>query len=403
MTDFSQIGFKRDDIHTPVNFLPENYVFVGCFHNSYTFRGAHRSNVARDNCLRLLALNDRPNGPGVSNCDHCGAAIAFVGVFQHKDGDYIAVGSTCAENRFPLSNAEFQRLRKEHRLSRNRDLREAEFEQYKVDHPEVDWAWADALAAATAQVPSTSANFRVRSILSNGRKYGSLTDSQLRYLGVLLIPAPAPVAPPVDPDQAKAQAFLRAYSGSNGFLNSLKSQVEAGRTLSPRQLECALKNVKEAQAPQVPKVDNSRLSPGIYVNAEGHVYKVQGNQAFKSAAKRQAKGSDISPYDVHGAYVYAKVWGHSDGSRINLSEVGDLSSGLHSLWIYERGLINQLVVDHRMTLTEARTFGELYSQCVNCGRTLTDEKSIDAAIGPVCIKQFPDWGHQELDHNHKEA
>ena len=393
------IGFHRSDIHTPVNFLPENYTFVGCFHNTYSFKGG-RFNSTRDQLLAKLELNHRPNGPGVSNCDHCGAAIAFVGVFQHRDGDYIAVGSTCAENRFPLSNADFQRLRKEHRLSRGRDLRAAEFEQYKVDHPEVDWALADALAATTAQAASTSANFRVRSILFNGGKYGSLTDAQLRYLGVLITPVPAPVAQlryPVDPDQAKAQTFLKAYSGSNGFLNSLKSQVEDGRTLSPRQLECALRNVAEAEAPQVPKVDNSRLPVGIYVDAAGLIFKVQGNQAFKSAAKRQAKDSTApDPYSV--GFVYAKVWGQSDGTRLPIQEVGDLS--LHQLWIYERGLIHNLVVDHRMTLDEARHFGELYSQCVNCGRTLTDKNSIDKAIGPVCIRQFTNWGHQELDHNH---
>lgn len=38
----------------------------------------------------------------------------------------------------------------------------------------------------------------------------------------------------------------------------------------------------------------------------------------------------------------------------------------------------------RMTLEEAKEFGALYSFCVRCGRTLTDEESIAAGIGPIC-------------------
>ena len=37
-----------------------------------------------------------------------------------------------------------------------------------------------------------------------------------------------------------------------------------------------------------------------------------------------------------------------------------------------------------MSLEEAKAFGRLYGFCVRCGRTLTDEESIAAGIGPVC-------------------
>lgn len=41
-----------------------------------------------------------------------------------------------------------------------------------------------------------------------------------------------------------------------------------------------------------------------------------------------------------------------------------------------------------MTLAEAKEFGAIYGVCCNCGRTLTDENSIEAGIGPVCAAKF---------------
>jgi hypothetical protein len=43
---------------------------------------------------------------------------------------------------------------------------------------------------------------------------------------------------------------------------------------------------------------------------------------------------------------------------------------------------------HRMTLAEAKEFGAIYGICCNCSATLTDERSIEEGIGPVCAKRF---------------
>jgi hypothetical protein len=42
----------------------------------------------------------------------------------------------------------------------------------------------------------------------------------------------------------------------------------------------------------------------------------------------------------------------------------------------------------KMTLEEAVQFGKLYGVCCRCGRTLTDENSIAAGIGPICAGAF---------------
>lgn len=44
--------------------------------------------------------------------------------------------------------------------------------------------------------------------------------------------------------------------------------------------------------------------------------------------------------------------------------------------------------DMKLTLEQAKTFGAIYGVCCVCGRTLTDENSIAAGIGPICAGKF---------------
>lgn len=59
-------------------------------------------------------------------------------------------------------------------------------------------------------------------------------------------------------------------------------------------------------------------------------------------------------------------------------------------WGFEfaRGMVYKLRPEHKMTIEEAKEFGALYGTCCVCGRTLTDEKSIEAGIGPICASKF---------------
>ena len=52
---------------------------------------------------------------------------------------------------------------------------------------------------------------------------------------------------------------------------------------------------------------------------------------------------------------------------------------------YSKGLIFHL--KRRMTLEEAKAWGARHGICCICAATLTDSKSIDAGIGPVCAKK----------------
>lgn len=55
---------------------------------------------------------------------------------------------------------------------------------------------------------------------------------------------------------------------------------------------------------------------------------------------------------------------------------------------YAPGVIRNLSGDTAMTLEEAKKFGALYGTCCVCARTLTNEESIEAGIGPVCASKF---------------
>jgi hypothetical protein len=59
-------------------------------------------------------------------------------------------------------------------------------------------------------------------------------------------------------------------------------------------------------------------------------------------------------------------------------------------WGFEiaRGVIFKLRPEHKMSLEDAKKFGALYGTCCVCGRTLTNEESIEAGIGPICASKF---------------
>lgn len=51
---------------------------------------------------------------------------------------------------------------------------------------------------------------------------------------------------------------------------------------------------------------------------------------------------------------------------------------------YAPGALTALTPDDKMSLEQAKEFGKLYGFCCVCSRTLTDEGSIAAGIGPIC-------------------
>lgn len=55
---------------------------------------------------------------------------------------------------------------------------------------------------------------------------------------------------------------------------------------------------------------------------------------------------------------------------------------------YAAGAIRKIKPEHRMTLDEAKAYGRETGVCCNCGAELTDPKSIEAGIGPICASRI---------------
>lgn len=164
--------------------------------------------------------------------------------------------------------------------------------------------------------------------------------------------------PTSHPGEAEAMAFIRDYTGTFGLILDLRADSRFGSKwfrLSERQIEVVLasKRRDEEWAARRQQQERPAVEPithGMY-RKDDVIYKVQKA--------------------VHGSgKLYAKVL-VVDGPGQGHFE-------------YAPGAVTTLRIEHRMSPEEAAEFGRLYGICIVCGATLTDERSIEAGIGPIC-------------------
>lgn len=105
--------------------------------------------------------------------------------------------------------------------------------------------------------------------------------------------------------------------------------------------------------PTIEKVYTKNESlEGIH-NVNGQIIKIQRSQ--------------------NSGYLYAKI----------------LTEELTGKWSFTRlqGGLKLVSAATKISLADAKKYGKMYGTCCICGRTLTDEKSIAAGIGPVCAER----------------
>jgi hypothetical protein len=148
------------------------------------------------------------------------------------------------------------------------------------------------------------------------------------------------------PASDKQVAFLttlaseRVYEGATEFatLTSAEASNLIGQLL---------------QAPRKSSTSTSyeRITEeGVYQNAEGDIFRVQRSR--------------------ESGNLYAK--------RLDIFEGG---------FVYEAGLLRKITPSDRLGVEQAKALGVQYGFCVVCGILLTDPKSVEQGIGPVCIKR----------------
>jgi hypothetical protein len=62
-------------------------------------------------------------------------------------------------------------------------------------------------------------------------------------------------------------------------------------------------------------------------------------------------------------------------------------SGGKAKWVYAKGMVYKLAEQEPVTVFEAAAFGHLHGWCLCCGTQLTVPLSVDAGIGPWCVKK----------------
>lgn len=155
------------------------------------------------------------------------------------------------------------------------------------------------------------------------------------------------------PRAREALDWLNANWERNDFARSLRQAFARYGHLTERQLAAVLKSVDRDGPARPEAAERPPAVEGIYKVGDD-IYKVQKA--------------------VHGSgRLYAKHLVEAEGK---------------GTWEYAPGKVNTLSADDLMPLEEAAAFGRLYGWCIVCGRTLTDETSIAAGIGPVCRGRF---------------
>lgn len=174
----------RTDIHRPSaeQFDPEQYEVVATvdLHPRHGSEGRTQKIEKQIAAGHRFASHQKPR-----NCGHCGARIRYAALLLHHSGEMIYVGETCLDGRFCGTKAQFEALRKQAKVAREREGRAERFEKNLVNAVERDWR-LESLGnrEAVINLPESVSDFAlsVRSSLAKG----PLSDRQVETLAQAL-------------------------------------------------------------------------------------------------------------------------------------------------------------------------------------------------------------------------
>lgn len=124
-------------------------------------------------------------------------------------------------------------------------------------------------------------------------------------------------------------------------------------------------------------------------------YAIRGMYA-KCIAKAQAKSDApvvaTDPVTEPGMYrkdgvVFRVRVSRNTGNLYAMRYRPEVAGKATQRFLYVPGIIRTLSASDRLSLDEAKALGHEFGQCCVCGADLTDPKSVEAGIGPVCAKR----------------
>lgn len=239
--------------------------------------------------------------------------------------------------------------------------------------------------ACYGQKPSTTTVSEAYGGRQSANANGRLPNSQRTTTGgqpmVSAKEGTDPFGEPVaaNPASEKQLAFIAKLRSERGYAAPAEYLETMTKKQASQQIEALLAE---------PKVARSFVAPAG--EPEDGIYVVKGDDPVAySYVDRQ----DLVPFRQDAIYkVYKMV--HGSGRQGVKRLVRTVHPAGHTLAGQPKGSFAYLglATKHlpeaavRVSLEEAKKYGSLYGFCVKCGATLTDEGSIAAGIGPVCVK-----------------
>lgn len=161
---------------------------------------------------------------------------------------------------------------------------------------------------------------------------------------------------------------------------------------SPRQRELMVKLTKELRELDVILGDQAldymlkmvgHWTPGRDGNASRWIDRLIA-KIKELKATRPATELEDGMYLLDGEIYKVQYAVHGSGKPYAKRLVPPATEGERARFDYAPGMVRKLRPEHRMSLEQAREYGELYGVCVRCGAVLTKEKSIERAMGDTC-------------------
>lgn len=215
---------------------------------------------------------------------------------------------------------------------------------------------------------------------SNGHvahTHDSVTAVRACYTGASPIVAAVAASSPKDVAKAKIAAAAKgatqppASEKQVAFIQRLTDERYPGSDTTPDFLRATVARTKaEASATIEKLLAMPKATPATHPDSKVvHSDAPEGMHKF---------GDEI---------LKVQVAVHGSGKKYAKRLVPGEGFGAKATFVYAPGMVGKLSADTLMTLEEAKAWGALYGSCCKCGRTLTDEGSIEAGIGPVCASK----------------
>ena len=172
-----------------------------------------------------------------------------------------------------------------------------------------------------------------------------------------------------------AQKSGEASAAQLRFVDSLLTQYGRPETVAPGSTLDRVLNCRPVTRQSASRLIDALIERGKALPREP---KVEIAEGMWIAEHTDADG------EARARIFKVQVAVHGSG-RLYAKELNPLNGKFE----YAPGGVKFLSTEgQQMTLDEAREYGTLYGRCIVCGRTLTDEGSIAAGIGPICAARF---------------